>query len=521
VPRFRSPTTASARRIEPARAGDTAVFDEAAFVRAGAMAMPPPVVQNPRMTRADAPLFATGQRIGRYEIVREIGFGGMAAVYAARLRSVGDLEKMFALKVLLPHLRGDRDFVAMFLDEARLAMRLDHPNIAQVYELGDDRDTPFLVMEYLRGQPLHALLRRGEERERPLADDLLLHTMAEVAEGLHAAHELEGPDRVPLDVVHRDVSPQNVHVGYDGRVRVVDFGIARARGRTSHTATGLIKGKFRYCSPEQVTRPTEVDRRTDIWALGVMLWEMHARAPLFAAEDQSATLWNVVNKTVPSLRSVAPQVSEDVERLVARCLDRDVEARPKTAAEVASILREAASPRANKDRLATEIRALFQREILQSDELARAPAPAPIEVSQIARKRGDDSLSNLITVEDALPKPRRVGAIVAVAIAGVLAVGSVAAWYVIDHAREPITTERPAAPAEPPRATGDTATVEAVPDPEPEPTTGEVVASHEEAPASSGTRARRHNRRANRAAAEPSSEMRSEMRVETLMPSPY
>jgi serine/threonine-protein kinase len=456
------------------------------------------VGQNPCM--ADAPLYSAGQRIGRYEIVREVGYGGMAAVYAARLRSVGDLEKMFAIKVLLPHLRGDRDFVAMFLDEARLAMRLDHPNIAQVYELGDDQSTPYLVMEYLRGQSLSALLRRAEERERPLAEELFLHVMAEVAEGLHAAHELEGPDGVPLDVVHRDVSPQNVHVGYDGRVRVVDFGIARARGRTSHTATGLIKGKFRYCSPEQITRPTEVDRRTDVWALGVMIWELYARAPLFHADDQSATLWNVVNKTVPPLRTVAPNAPEEVERLVMACLDRDVDARPKTAAEVARVLREAAKL-ASKDKLAAEIRSLFRHEILQADDVARAPAPVA---------RVEDPLSSAITIETPRPR-RRVGAYVAVAIVSVLALGSAGIWYSLDR-EEPMARE-PVAPviAEPRTAS---APIEPEPSEPPIPVTSSAAAEPER---TARTQAPRRVRRTARA---PSSEP-SQMMAETLMPSPY
>ena len=329
----------------------------------------------------EADTFSAGRMIGRYEVVRELGFGGMAAVYAVRLRSMANVEKLFAIKVLLPHLRKDEELLAMFLDEARIAVLLDHPNVAHVFELGEDQGSPYIVMEYLHGQPLSAVVKRANERERPLASDLFLHAMSEVALGLHAAHELAGPDRTPLEVVHRDVSPQNVHVAYDGRVRVVDFGIARARGRSTHTATGQIKGKFSYCSPEQITRPQEVDRRADVWALGVMLWEHLARARLFREDDEPATLWNVMNKTVPSLRSVS-DVPASVERLVARCLDRDVEARPRTALEVAKALRASADERsATPDRLATEMRALFQHEILEAEAPIRTHAPEPREAT--------------------------------------------------------------------------------------------------------------------------------------------
>jgi serine/threonine protein kinase len=345
-----------------------------------------------------ARLFAAGERIGRYEVVRELGFGGMAAVYAARLRSMANVEKTFAIKVLLPHLRTDREFVSMFLDEARIAVLLDHPNVAHVFELGEDAGTPYLVMEYLRGQSLHALLRRAEARERPLGPDLALLVLAEAALGLHAAHELRAPDGLSLEVVHRDVSPQNIHIAYDGRVRVVDFGIARARGRSSHTVTGQIKGKFRYCSPEQITRSDDVDRRADVWALGVMLWEIYAREPLFRDGDEAATLWNVMNKTVPSLSSLARDVPPEVDQLVAQCLERDVHARPRSALEVARTLRAVADARgATPERLSSEMRALFEHEILEADvvpaaQRAResgAPAARPRALEAVAGRSPD------------------------------------------------------------------------------------------------------------------------------------
>jgi len=320
-------------------------------------------------------LVSAGRRIGRYEIVRELGTGGMAAVYLARLRSMANVEKLFAIKVLLPHLREEKEFVTMFLDEARLAVLLDHPNVAHVFELGDDGGSPYIVMEYLRGQSLSALLRRADGPDRSVVSDLFLYAMSEAALGLHAAHELIAPDRTALEVVHRDVSPQNIHVAYDGRVRVVDFGIARARGRSTHTVTGQIKGKFRYCSPEQVTRPQDVDRRTDIWALGVMLWEYYARTPLFRDADEPSTLWNVMNKTVPRLRTVAPDVPDDIDKLVTRCLDREIEGRPRRALEVAKALRAVADQRgATSERLAKEMDRLFQDEISEVNTAVRIEA---------------------------------------------------------------------------------------------------------------------------------------------------
>jgi serine/threonine-protein kinase len=297
----------------------------------------------------------------------------MAAVYAVRLGGIGGFGKLLAMKVLLPHLEGP-DIVTMFLDEARIAAQIHHPNVAQLFELGEHEGTPFMVMELLRGRSLAQLADRAYQSGRPLEPALVLRILADAARGLHAAHEARGEDGQPLHVVHRDVSPQNVHVGYDGIVRVVDFGIARARGRMTQTDSGTVKGKLRYLAPEQLSRTAPVDRRVDLWALGVMAWELLAVERLFRDDDEATSVYNVLHKEVPPLRERVPDLAPEVDALVSACLSRNVAARPATAEEVARVLDAAARALdGTEERVRARMEGLFAEERAQSElDLARA-----------------------------------------------------------------------------------------------------------------------------------------------------
>jgi serine/threonine-protein kinase len=266
----------------------------------------------------EAQLPRSGDTVDRYAVVMEIARGGMAVVYAIRRASLGGFDKLLALKLLLPHLAGERRFVDMFLDEARIAARIAHPNVVQTLDVGEHAGLPFIVMELLRGQTLSRVLKQG-----PVPLGFSLANLAQAAEGLHAAHRAVGEDGAPLQIVHRDVSGQNIHVGYDGAVKVLDFGIAAARGRLAATRTGELKGKLSYLAPEQVTRLRPVDHRADVWALGVVAWEALVGRRLFVAADEGTTLWNVVNLQVPALRSVAPEVPAPVAACIMACLERD------------------------------------------------------------------------------------------------------------------------------------------------------------------------------------------------------
>lgn len=283
------------------------------------------------------------ERVGRYTVVAEVAHGGMAAVYAAKLEHASGFGKLYALKLLLPSLASERRFVDMFMDEARIAAQLQHPHLVQVFDIGEHRGLPFMVMEYLRGQSFSQVLRRGRTGPLALPPALALEILAQACAGLHSAHELRSVDGELLHVVHRDVSPQNIHVSYDGTTKVVDFGIAAARGRVTKTQTGELKGKLSYIAPEQVRRGAECTRQADLWAIGVMAWEIMARRSLFRGADDAETLWNVLHKAVPDLGELAPELSSEVVEVVMQCLQRDPLARPATAAALGRVLGLAAS----------------------------------------------------------------------------------------------------------------------------------------------------------------------------------
>jgi serine/threonine-protein kinase len=271
-----------------------------------------------------------GQPLGVYHIVGEIAHGGMATVYLARKRfEIGGLAKLVAVKVLMPHLR-DPEFVHMFLDEARVSVSITHPNVVQVLDVAQSDGYPYIVMEYLRGQPFGKVTRRAT----PDDDALKLQVLAQAAAGLHAAHETLADDGHLLGIVHRDVTPQNIFVGYDGCVKIVDFGIAASRGRMTTTRPEVLKGTLQYLAPEQINRARTIDRRADAWALGVIAWEVFAKESLFNGANEAETLWNVLNKQPPPIRELAPSVSPDVASVIMRCLARDPSQRPRDLREV-------------------------------------------------------------------------------------------------------------------------------------------------------------------------------------------
>lgn len=276
-----------------------------------------------------------GTRLGQYQVGARIGAGGSAAVYLARPIAPGD-ERLVALKVVHEHLAEERDFINQFRDEANLLVRLSHPGIVRVFELGREGDALFLAMEYLHGQTLsavyHALARKGE-RLTPVE---VAWIGAAVARGLHYAHELCDENGNPLGLVHRDVSPQNVFLTYDGQVKLIDFGIARAAGRLAQTTLGRIKGKFSYMAPEQALG-REFDRRADLFALGATLYEAAVGARLFAG-DESETLQKLLLEDIPDPRSKVPEFPDSLAITLRRTLASDPNERHPDGALLASEL---------------------------------------------------------------------------------------------------------------------------------------------------------------------------------------
>ncbi len=277
--------------------------------------------------------------LGRYRVVDEIGVGGMASVHLARMDGAGGFQKWVAIKKIHPHLIEDEQFIHMFLDEARIAARISHPNVAQVFDLGVHENTYWIAMEYLHGEPLREIMRWNEDNGLATRPELAARMVADAAEGLHAAHELRGKNGEPLNLVHRDVSPHNLFVTYEGMVKVVDFGIAKVSGRLSSTRAGTLKGKLAYMSPEQV-RGSAIDRRTDIFALGVVLWELTTGQRLFRMDSDLETLEKVQACVVPPPSSLRPDYPAELESVVMRALQRRADTRYQTARELSRALQQ-------------------------------------------------------------------------------------------------------------------------------------------------------------------------------------
>jgi serine/threonine-protein kinase len=276
--------------------------------------------------------------IGRYVLFREVAHGGMATVHLGRLRAVGGFARTVAIKRLLPPFARDPEFVSMFLDEARLAARIQHPNVVSVLDVVASDGELFLVMEYVHGEGLSKLLKRARARGIPVPQDIAIHILIDVLYGLHAAHEARNERGDPLDIVHRDVSPQNVIVGVDGVARVLDFGIAKA-AQCAHAPTGVgqLKGKLAYMAPEQVASGV-VDRRADIYAAGVTLWEALTGERMFPPQDIPKLIAEILTREhVPPSRLVQG-LSPELDAVVLCALERDPKHRYATAGNMAADL---------------------------------------------------------------------------------------------------------------------------------------------------------------------------------------
>jgi eukaryotic-like serine/threonine-protein kinase len=316
-----------------------------------------------------------GQRLGRYELRYLVAQGGMASVYLAQLASGEDFARWFAVKVMHAHLADDEgEFVRMFRDEARLAARIQHPNVCQVLDFGEQDGTHYLVMEYLHGETLSALIRRSWQERGELSPALVATLLAMVARGLHAAHQLRGRDRELLNVVHRDVTPQNMMVLYDGLAKITDFGIARAPGRLAITRPGVLKGKFAYMCPEQVNGEA-LDHRSDLWGLGVVLWEATLGRHLFRSRSDGETAMKVVEMPIPRPTELLPGYPPALEEIVMSALQRDPGARVSSAERFAARLE--AFAREQRERwgpaeIAAHMATLFVDRLEQRDEMLNA-----------------------------------------------------------------------------------------------------------------------------------------------------
>ncbi len=275
-------------------------------------------------------------KVGRYQLVTRLAVGGMAEVYLARHGELSGFRTLVVVKKVLPHLAENMEFTTMFLDEARIASQLDHPNIVRIFEVGRASGEYFLVMDLVQGKPVSSLIRRAMHTGTAIEPRLASLIVAHAAAGLHHAHQLSTADGQPIGLVHRDVSPQNILVSFEGGVKVIDFGIARALGRLTSTNAGGTKGKAGYMSPEQA-RAEEIDHRIDIFALGVVLWEAVCSRRLFTKDTDFATMRAIIYEPLPRPSSVT-KVAPALESIIMKALSRDPADRYQSAQDMATAL---------------------------------------------------------------------------------------------------------------------------------------------------------------------------------------
>ncbi len=273
----------------------------------------------------------------RYRVVDRLEAGGMAEVFRGEALSVQGFKKQVAIKRVLPHLAQNKNFMAMFLDEARLGARLNHANIVTVFDIGAADNTYFIVMEFVDGCNLKAVIEHFRQMGRRLPVKESVYLCMETSRGLHYAHEIVDDDGNLLNIVHRDISPPNILLSKRGEIKVTDFGLAKATTQLEKTDPGVVKGKFSYLSPE-AAMGEPVDARADIFALGIVLWELLASRRLFLGETDYQTVKLVQQAKVPSLTRLNPEVDSELDQLVMRALARDPAERYQTAREFSDSL---------------------------------------------------------------------------------------------------------------------------------------------------------------------------------------
>ena len=274
-----------------------------------------------------------GTTLGKYEILRKIATGGMAEIYLARSRGTAGFEKLVVIKRILPNVAEDPTFVQMFLDEARLAATLQHPNIADVYDVGEAEGTPFFAMEYIHGQDVRNIRMTARKRDENVPLAIALAIVHGTASALDYAHEKRGNDGKSIGLVHRDVSASNVIVSYDGAIKLLDFGIARASSRTHKTQVGTLKGKIPYMSPEQC-RGFELDRRSDLFSLGVVAFELTVGRRPFRGDSDFEVMDQIVHKGAPTPSSLMRDYPPELEAIVMKLLAMKQQDRYQTAEEM-------------------------------------------------------------------------------------------------------------------------------------------------------------------------------------------
>jgi serine/threonine-protein kinase len=349
--------------------------------------MAPPVPNSPARTQ---------RYLGRYELIGELARGGMGTVYLARHAGEAGFQRLFAIKVMHPHLAEETEFVDMLRDEARLAARIHHPNVVAIVDIGIQDDWHYVVMDYVEGPPFGTLIKRAGSEPNL---ERIINVVVDTLEGIHAAHSLTDDEGEELHLVHRDVSPQNILVGADGVARITDFGIAKAETRIASTRPGTRKGKLAFMAPEQITNDELIDKRADIWAAGVVLWTGLTGRNLFKGESDAATIHAVLSKEISPPSQVGRKPPEFLDEVVMRALERDQAKRYSSALEMADALRTAAvmnGLKCSRQQVAKWVGELFGEELGLRRKAIRAVARRREEQQELTE-------ASQITVLPALP----------------------------------------------------------------------------------------------------------------------
>lgn len=362
---------------------------------------------------------APGMVLGRYELLLPIAQGGMATVWAARQKGSRGFQKTVAIKTMLPTLSDDPQFEQMFLDEAALAAKIHHPNVAEILDLGEQDEIIYLVMEWVDGEALSVVHKAARKNNAQLPQRIAVRVGIQACAGLHAAHELHDENDVPLELVHRDVSPQNILVTYDGIVKLVDFGVAKAVGRAGgETTAGQLKGKVPYMSPEQ-TRGGNVDRRTDIFAMGIVLYKLSTGVHPFLGENDLVTMRNIITRPLLPPRVKNPGFPQELEQVLIKCLQKDPDKRYQTMVELGNALERALNSMGIADDdiggyvrtlmgdRGAKRRAALRDAVRAADErFATGTHPLPVVTPQIHENVSEIILTKMnsgVTTEELLP----------------------------------------------------------------------------------------------------------------------
>lgn len=270
---------------------------------------------------------------GKFILLERVSVGGMAEVYRAKLLNAPEIERFFAIKRILPHLAADKEFVSMFINEAKVAVELEHPNVCQIYELGRLGQSHYIAMEFIAGRDVLAIQSHYRRQKKIMSVSQSCFIIAQAAQGLDYAHKAVDSSGNPLGLVHRDVSPQNLLVTYDGVVKLIDFGVSKASRRASHSKSGVVKGKFSYMSPEQAA-DKDVDHRSDIFALGVVFWELLTGRRLFQSESEFAIMEMIQECNIEKPSKYNKMVPDAVDKICMKALEHDVDKRYQWAGEM-------------------------------------------------------------------------------------------------------------------------------------------------------------------------------------------